>query len=288
MMLLKKWKIISLVLLLCLPVTITLHTHKAYASSVNMVDAHVASVYNQIDFSKSDTLSFEAFKYAYTGYLNLLQQDKISKRKPILTVCDMSLSSTVNRMWVIDLEQKTVLLNTYVAHGQGSGEEFAFAFSNKKDSHQSSLGFYVTGNTYTGEHGNSLYLYGMDKGYNSAAYERNIVLHGADYVCKDFISSNKKLGRSWGCPAVSSKLSDKTIDLIKDGTCLFVYYPAKKYLAASRWLKGMDYLPEDLPTNQWQFASGKQPAADIKVIYEFGPMTKQAMIAGTMIRFPLF
>lgn len=196
----------------------------------------VAEIFKNIDFNGVEQLDYQVFAKAYTGYKNLKAENKLNPEKNILTVCDYSLSSNKKRMWVIDLSTNKVLLNTYVAHGQGTGEEYAKAFSNNEGSHQSSMGFYVTGDTYTGSHGNSLYLHGMDDGYNSAAYERSIVMHGAAYVNDDFIAGTGRLGRSWGCPAVDAKLSNKIIDCTKGGTCLFIYYPEEKYLAESYWL----------------------------------------------------
>lgn len=196
----------------------------------------VGMVYSKLDFTGMEKLDSNVFAKAYIGYMNLKAENKLNSEKQLLTVCDYSLSSTKNRMWIIDLAENKVLLNTYVAHGQGTGEEFATAFSNKDGSHQSSMGFYVTGETYMGGHGNSLYLHGMDEGYNSAAYNRSIVMHGAAYVSKDFIAGTGRLGRSWGCPAVQSDLCDEIIDYTKGGTCLFIYYPEAKYMADSYWL----------------------------------------------------
>lgn len=173
---------------------------------------------------------------AMKGYLNLKSAGKLSDNKQILTVADFTRSSAQNRLWIIDLNTRKVIVHTYVAHGQGSGDEFATAFSNTNNSHQSSIGFYVTGETYTGEHGTSLRLNGMDNGYNSAALDRGIVVHGADYVCKDFVAGNQRLGRSWGCPAVNSRMAPAIINTIKGGTCLFIYYPQRAYLASAYWL----------------------------------------------------
>jgi len=210
------------------------------------VEHFISTVYNEIDFSKCRSLSYDAFEKAYKGYLNLKNAGKLNSNKDILSICDFSLSSTENRLWIIDLSQRKVLFNTYVAHGQGSGDEYAEDFSNDFNSHQSSLGFYVTGDTYDGDHGTSLHLTGMDNGFNDAAYDRGIVVHGAEYVCDKFISANQKLGRSWGCPAVPAKLSLPIINTIKDGTCLFIYYPDKKYLKSAFWLnKKITDLPED-------------------------------------------
>lgn len=235
----------------------------------NNVAKYIAGVYNSLDFKGKEQLSLPVFEKAIIGYLNLRSSGKLNTGKQILSIADFSQSSCKARLWIIDLQSHKVLINDYVAHGQGSGEEFAKTFSNIENSHQSSLGFYVTGETYNGDHGRSLRLNGMDNGYNSAAMERSVVVHGADYVSKEFIRTEKRLGRSWGCPAVSSKISNKVIDIIQDGTCLFIYYPDKKYLASSYWLnKKPDYLPEDNMNNQLlalATQSGKPPV----YIYEF-------------------
>jgi len=210
------------------------------------IERFVAETYHQIDFSKCKTLSYEVFDKAYRGYLNLNNSGKLNKDRNIISICDFDLSSTEKRLWIIDLDQKKVLYNTYVAHGQGSGDEFATAFSNNTNTHQTSLGFYVTGDTYQGEHGTSLHLNGMDEGFNDAAYDRGIVVHGADYVSEKFINGqDHRLGRSWGCPAVPANLSLPIINTIKDGTCLFIYHTDTRYLHTSCWLnKKIGNLPE--------------------------------------------
>lgn len=209
------------------------------------VSDYIAKVYRQIDFGGKKPLDYAIFEKAYRGYLNLQHAGKLNTDKQVLTICDLSCSSNENRFWSIDLKKKKLLFNTYVAHGQGSGEEFATSFSNKMNSHQSSLGFYVTGDTYVGEHGTSLHLHGVDNGFNDAAYERSIVVHGADYVSTSFINGNQRLGRSWGCPAVPNKLALPIINAIKDGTCLFVYAPQKQYLQTAYWLNKKVHLPDD-------------------------------------------
>jgi len=133
------------------------------------VDQYISTVYRSIDFGKGESLNPEVFNKAMHGYLNLKEAGKLNDRKQVLSVVDFTKSSNESRLWIIDLNSLKVVMHTYVAHGQGTGEEFATAFSNNFDSHQSSLGFYVTGDTYQGEHGLSLRLNGMDEGYNSAA-----------------------------------------------------------------------------------------------------------------------
>lgn len=221
---------------------------------------YIAGIYKKINFCREGKLDQLVFEQAYRGYINLKNAGKLNSDKEIITVCDYSLSANTHRMWVIDLRNNKILYNTYVAHGQGSGEEFATAFSNTENSHQSSVGFYVTGETYLGEHGTSLRLHGMDNRYNDAAYDRGIVLHGADYVCDNFIAGNKRLGRSWGCPAVGAALAPELIDLLKDGTCLFIYYPSKKYLSSSFWLnKKIKALPDNSADSKFMLQTAAQP-----------------------------
>jgi len=196
-------------------------------------------IYKELQFT-DETLNFEVFEKAFLGFQNLKNSGKLESTAKLLSVCDFSLSSNRKRLWVIDLGEKKVLFNTLVAHGKGTGEEFATSFSNTEDSHQSSMGFYVTEQTYNGDNGYSMRLFGMDKGYNDAALERCIVMHGAKYVSEDFIKSEKRLGRSWGCPAVPSNLAKPIIDTIKNRTCLFIYFPDQNYLASSQWLKNSE------------------------------------------------
>jgi hypothetical protein len=219
-------------------------TSKITSSKVSVLQK-ADQIYNKINFGKSEPLSREVFYKAYTGYLNLKDAGKLDQDHPIISICDFSLSSNVKRLWVIDLEDSRVLIHSLVAHGQGTGEEFAMKFSNTENSHQSSLGFYVTEDTYIGDNGYSLKLNGMDVGYNDAAYDRAIVMHGADYVCDSYIRDNKRLGRSWGCPAVPASTAKNIINTIKNKTCLYIYYPNKSYLAKSVWLNKSPKISQD-------------------------------------------
>ena len=140
-------------------------------------------------------------------------------------------------MYIIDVKNFKVLLNTYVAHGKNSGLEYAKRFSNRHESLQSSLGFYVTKNTYFGKHGLSLRLSGQDKGFNDNAESRAVVVHGAQYIGDNRLNS-AYMGRSFGCPAVPQKLANKVINTIKNGTTLFIYHPSQQYLHGSTLLNG--------------------------------------------------
>ena len=130
-----------------------------------------------------------------------------------------------------------MLYNTYVAHGKNSGDNYAEQFSNSPKSQESSIGVYVTGDTYYGNDGYSMHLIGLDKGFNSNAYSRAIVMHGAWYVSQDFISRYGRLGRSWGCPALDPTIEPKIVNIIKNGTVIFAYYPEKQWLENSKFLQ---------------------------------------------------
>lgn len=193
-----------------------------------------ADCYNQWQLG-STGLSEEAFNYALKGF-NYLNNANVLSKKNIVTIADFSKPSTQKRLYVIDINTGKILFNTWVAHGRNSGTEYANQFSNSPESHQSSLGFYTTLDTYMGGHGYSLRLKGCEEGINDKAYERAIVIHAADYVSNRFISSRGALGRSYGCPALPADLSKKIIDVIKNGSCLFIYHPTKKYCSQSKIL----------------------------------------------------
>jgi hypothetical protein len=178
----------------------------------------------------------DVFQKAVSGYCRLKEKGGLGQ-KELLTIINLKLSSTNKRLWVIDLANGKILYHTLVAHGRGSGAEFALSFSNKPQSYQSSLGFYVTGKTYYGKHGLSLYLDGMEPGINDKARERAIVMHGASYVSMDFVKKYGRLGRSHGCPAIPKNKTKEVIEDIAGQTCLFVYYPDKKYLENSKLIK---------------------------------------------------
>ena len=195
------------------------------------------TLYNKINFSNINTLNYDVFEKALKGFENLKKSGKIQSSTKLLTVCDFSLSSNTKRLWVIDTETGNILFNSLVAHGKNTGEEFATNFSNTESSLQSSLGFYITDATYEGDNGYSLKLLGMDKGFNDNALQRSIVMHGADYVSEEFAKREKRIGRSWGCPAVPRALAAPIINTIKGQNVLFIYYPDQNYLNSSEWLK---------------------------------------------------
>jgi hypothetical protein len=174
----------------------------------------------------------EAVRLAVVGYEKLKSLGRIGNAR-YLTIADFSKPSSEERLFIIDMILEQVVIKTLVAHGRNSGTLFADSFSNKNASHQSSLGFYITGNPYNGKHGNSLELYGMEKGINDQAKNRAIVIHGADYVSPDFIKQQGYIGRSQGCPAVPNNKVASIIEAIQGASCLFIYAPNKDYLQKS-------------------------------------------------------
>jgi hypothetical protein len=216
-----------------LPVVTTTTVSEKDASIANL-ETVATTLYENLNL-KSMGMSKSALLYAYKGQQKL--QEAGATSSDILTVCDFSQPSNQKRMYIIDLKDGKVLLNTYVAHGKNSGVEYAERFSNRNESLQSSLGFYVTKGTYFGKHGLSLKLSGQEEGYNNNAESRAVVVHGANYIGDQRLGS-AYMGRSFGCPAVPQQLANKVINLIKDGTTLFIYHPSQQYLHGSKLLNG--------------------------------------------------
>jgi len=196
----------------------------ATATFMNTPSSKAEIRYNSLVTNSFKLPKIESFTKALQAFNKLKENGRIQKN--ILTLVDFSLSSNENRLWVIDLNKNTILFQSLVAHGRNSGNEFADDFSNIPESHQSSLGLYLTGETYFGKHGYSLRLDGQEKGINSNARDRAIVIHGADYVSENFIKQHGRLGRSFGCPSLPNEVSKEIIDAIKDKSCLFIYYPS--------------------------------------------------------------
>jgi len=186
---------------------------------------------------------YQVFANALTGFFNLKAGEKIKNN--LLTIIDFSLSSTVERMWIIDMARMKVVNYSLVAHGRNSGDEYPKEFSNRPSSNQSSLGFYLTDDIYYGKHGMSLYLDGIEPDVNDKARERSIVIHGADYVSRDFIKSAGRLGRSFGCPSIPMENHEEIISSLSGRSCVYIYYPDEKYLSTSTLLD-MEKVPEGI------------------------------------------
>ena len=182
----------------------------------------ITSLYT--DCELTDKLDYNVFKQAMDGYSSL---DLANKK--LLSIIDYSKPSTEKRFFIIDVEKRKLIYHTLVAHGKKSGYVNATKFSNKYGSHKSSLGFFRTGNSYYGIRGYSLKLEGLEKGINDNARQRGIIIHGANYVDERLVNGNGVIGRSWGCPAVSKKLSKEIINLLKGGSLLYIYADDEVY-----------------------------------------------------------
>ncbi|TWH71388.1 L,D-transpeptidase-like protein [Azomonas agilis] len=153
-----------------------------------------------------------------------------------LAVIDYSLPSSEPRLWIFDLNKRKLVLEDFVAHGQNSGENLATRFSNHEGSHQSSIGLFVTQESYYGTHGYSLRMDGLEPGVNDRARDRAIVIHAADYVDPTWISRQGRIGRSQGCPAVRPEVAKMVVDNLKGGQFMFSWYPDQNWLQNSAFL----------------------------------------------------
>lgn len=211
------------------------NTHESYKSASKILDQQIFH---------SDVIDEIVLDNAISGYFQLWQQGDLQNPQ-YLTVIDFTKSSNELRFFLIDMKVKKVVASDYVAHGRNSGNELATRFSNTPSSLQSSLGFYTTAETYFGKHGYSLRLDGQEPNINCKARERAIVMHGADYVSESFIKQHGRLGRSFGCPALSKSISKSVIDKIKDGSCLYIYHSNADYHNSTT------FQSKSLPANWW-------------------------------------
>ena len=193
-----------------------------------------SSIYSKLNL-KNLGLSMQTLAYAITGYQKLEAAGKVSNS--LLTIVDMGQSSRKKRLYIIDMEKQQLVWNTFVSHGKNSGLDMATRFSNAVNSNASSLGFYVTKQTYHGKHGLSLRLSGVEQGFNHNAEARAIVVHGANYVNAGRVNSGY-MGRSLGCPALPQQESATVINKIKGGSVMFIYHPTQKYIQGSDLING--------------------------------------------------
>ena len=181
-------------------------------------------------------LNKTVFDLAVQGYKHLIECGKLKKTN-VISIVDFSLPSTAKRLFIVDVEHYKLLFNTYVSHGRNSGLQNASSFSNEPESFKSSLGFYTTASTYSGKHGYSMQLEGLEKGFNDKAMSRGIVMHAASYVDESIAKAQGYIGRSLGCPAVPEKLHTAIIGAIANGSCLFMYANDNNYLQHSSFLQ---------------------------------------------------
>jgi hypothetical protein len=203
----------------------TVSERPGLGSAINVAEATEAGV------------SADVLNLALTATACAVKSDGI-EAPPTLTLIDYSRPSVEPRLWVFDLVTGELLFKELVAHGRNTGDNFATKFSNQLDSRQTSIGLFVTDDTYVGSNGYSLRLDGLDAGFNDRARDRAIVMHGAPYVDAEVAATQGRIGRSWGCPALRTAIASKVIDRIRGGGVIFSYYPDQEWLRTSRFLQG--------------------------------------------------
>lgn len=191
---------------------------------------HVTHVLHQ----QAPGLPAEVLKAGLHAYYYGLSKGDVKNHQ--LAIVDMALPSSTPRLWVFDMDTKKLLFHTFAAHAEATGGLYAKFFSNALNSKETSLGVYITGKEYYGHHGQSLYLHGVEPGFNNNAAKRDVVIHGASYVSKVFIHAHHRLGRSWGCVAVNFNVIKPLVQTLKNGAMLMIYYPQQAWLTHSKFL----------------------------------------------------
>ena len=201
------------------------------------LELEIANIYNSL-YPRVDSIGLDylPFKYAVIGYMRL-RNDGMLENDKILTIIDYTKPSKVKRFYCIDMENLKFLFHTYVSHGKNTGGDVAIKFSNTPQSLQSSMGLYLTGETYRGSKGYSLRLDGVEKGINDNMRKRAVVMHSAPYVSKKFIEKYGRLGRSYGCPVVPVELHQDIIKTIKNKSAVFGYFNDELYLSSSNFIQ---------------------------------------------------
>ena len=211
--------------------------------ALKKAELNIKELYNELNAAQYN-LSFTAFRYAYIGYQTMKKQHRLNN-KELFSIIDFTKDCNSKRFYTIDLEKMKIVYYTYVAHGKKSGERMATSFYDAVESNKSSIGFYITGNTYNGGNGYSLILNGDEKGYNSNLAKRSVVVHAADYANEDYIARNGRMGRSLGCPALPENIYKQVIETIKEKTMIFAYYNDAKYLKTSKYLNVLKLIEDE-------------------------------------------
>jgi hypothetical protein len=211
----------------------------ATVSTEALADARPADITSPVDLPSAYAagVSADVLKLALDAVGCAVSSGDIDA-PPTLTLIDYSKPSVEPRLWVFDLATGDLLFTELVAHGRNTGENMATAFSDTLNSRQSSIGLFVTADTYVGSNGYSLRMDGLEPGFNAHARERAIVMHGAPYVSEEIAMRQGRLGRSWGCPALREAVARNVIDTVRGGGVVFSYYPDADWLAQSRFLNG--------------------------------------------------
>ena len=168
-------------------------------------------------------LSLENRKSYETAIEFFKQNQELINNENYVAIIDYTKPSFVKRLFIYDVQSASAA-RSLVAHGKGSGFIFARDFSNEVNSNKSSKGFFITGEIFIGEHGPSLPLHGLQEGLNNNAFNREIIIHGADYVSwKSIIVNLGRLGRSLGCPAVAEDQRDEVIGKLQGSALVYIH-----------------------------------------------------------------
>ena len=227
--------LIGLVCLIGVPSAGSTASAKATRAVKAAASASIASSLMTVNLANAGGITPDVLQLA-VGAVSCAVNSGAIEKPPTLTVIDYSLPSTTPRLWVFDVPSGRLLFNELVAHGRNTGDNMATSFSDAMNSRQSSLGLFVTRDTYIGNNGYSLRLDGLEPGFNSHAIERAIVMHGAPYVDASLAKQQGRIGRSWGCPALREAVARQVIDTVRSGGVIFSYDPDEKWLSASRFL----------------------------------------------------
>lgn len=145
------------------------------------------------------------FEQEYNHYVKHIQEDDYA------ILIDYTKPIWAKRLWLLDLRNDRVTLNSHVSHSYYSGKIYPKILSNKPGSNISCAGSFITANSYNGKFGYSMRINGLEKGINDNARNRAIVFHSYKYPY------------SLGCFMTLPKINKKIIDKTKNGRFVFVY-----------------------------------------------------------------
>ena len=195
------------------------------------VESAVATALDALRPHVVETSHPGALGVAFRAYYNYRAANPERVRKPYLYFVDYGLSNGTPRGYVFDMDALQLVEGPFtVAHGRGSSRGrngVPTRFSNRPGSAATSLGLYVTQETYgfVGHAGGGTYrsvglrLEGVSGEFNSAARARGVVAHGAPYM------SARDAGRSEGCPALEEQRAQRLLPMIANGSLVFLYSP---------------------------------------------------------------
>jgi hypothetical protein len=189
---------------------------------------------NNVGESSLNTSLLELAEQGHSYY-----SEKSSVDPSRMVIIDFSKPSSEKRLYVVDIVNDRVLLETYVSHGKNSGNLMVKSVSNEVNSNQSSQGFFKIAEKYVGKHGESYRLDGLEHGINDNARKRAIVIHAAWYANEEIIEQQGRLGRSFGCPALPTNDYKKFQELVGPNALMFIYFPNEKYISSSSFIRSL-------------------------------------------------